>query len=401
VLKPKGISLPVSDISYDWMEDDYTMVSMDSDDEDEIKEDQHKGAEKEKKSDEAKPAGISLPTTDMSYDWMNDDDAMGTISTDEEDDTINEPPNKTDLKLDLSTSNNDVSKNDDVSPEFSPMQYWRDPIPEITDPEEPIKNAEKSKKTHERTKENTKLPKVKKEKNWLAANMAGMFDRKPKSKPKKEIINRVEKKEEEKRKTVDEEKIIPDHVEKKEVKRDTGVNKKVSSEGNIKKKFNEKSLVDKKHVPMENTWLDKWKFDDAEKKFYEKENQTKNENQSEEMKNVSVSTENTDITKSRLMAQEIIEEIREKDEVKVPEKIEAVKMKEKISVMELENEEMRRNLGSLASQIKMLETRVSSLEEKEVCDEGVDLTFRGPSSPPCPHYEDCLCLSNKIHRRRK
>ena len=79
-------------------------------------------------------------------------------------------------------------KNEDVPEQFSPVHYWRDPIPDILDPDEPLKNAEKSERKSEK-------PKVAKPKSWLASNMAGMFDRKPKPKVK------VEKKQPEKKTT--------------------------------------------------------------------------------------------------------------------------------------------------------------------------------------------------------
>merc|ERR1712080_325209 len=88
--KPKGINLPISEMSYDWMNDDDAMGSFDSDDEEDIVED------KSKEPDVVKPKGISLPITEMTMDWM-------------------------------------------------------DPIPDIVDPEDPLKNAEKSKKLEEAT----------------------------------------------------------------------------------------------------------------------------------------------------------------------------------------------------------------------------------------------------------
>merc|ERR1719334_353590 len=72
--KPKGINLPISEMTYDWMNDDDAMGSFDSDDEEDIIED------KTKEPDDIKPKGISLPITEMTMDWMNDD-AMGSIST--------------------------------------------------------------------------------------------------------------------------------------------------------------------------------------------------------------------------------------------------------------------------------------------------------------------------------
>merc|ERR1719331_2112243 len=93
-----------------------------------------------KKVEEKKPAGISLPTEEMTFDWMNDDEAMGTMDSDSDDDV---PDNRGNLTLDLKTP---PEKKEEVAEQCSPVQYWRDPIPDILDPEEPLKNAEKSEK---------------------------------------------------------------------------------------------------------------------------------------------------------------------------------------------------------------------------------------------------------------
>merc|ERR1712080_783434 len=115
----------------------------------------------------------------------------------------------------------------------------------------------------EATKLNTTMVKVKKEKkekNWLAANMAGMFDRKPKTKPKKEKnVELVGKNEVKIKQTTDKpQKDNIEHIEKKE-------------------EIKVKDTSDKAVIPVEKAWLDKWKFDDAEKRYYEKETLNKKE----------------------------------------------------------------------------------------------------------------------------
>merc|ERR1712172_308410 len=124
----------------------------------------------------------------MTFDWMNDDEAMGTMDSDSDDDVAD---NRGNLTLDLKKS--PPKKKEEVGEQYSPVQYWRDPIPDILDPEEPLKNAEKSKKTSQKPKPIT--PKAARPKSWLASNMAGMFDRKPKPKVKTEqVAKKSEKK---------------------------------------------------------------------------------------------------------------------------------------------------------------------------------------------------------------
>merc|ERR1719150_1004282 len=94
----------------------------------------------------------------------------------DDDDQVQE--NRENLSLNLkSPADAPEKKNEDVPEQFSPVHYWRDPIPDILDPDESLKNAEKSERKSEK-------PKMAKPKSWLATNMAGMFDRKPKPKIK-------------------------------------------------------------------------------------------------------------------------------------------------------------------------------------------------------------------------
>merc|ERR1712192_108399 len=87
--KPVGIALPTSEMTFDWMDDDTAMGSIESEEEDEATE---KGKTDEQKADvpavasekEVKPAGIALPITEMTDDWMDDDTAMGSMDSEEE-----------------------------------------------------------------------------------------------------------------------------------------------------------------------------------------------------------------------------------------------------------------------------------------------------------------------------
>ena len=291
--KPQGIALPIEEMSFDWMNDDDAMGAFDTDDENEvvtIKE------AKEKIENPPKPKGIDLPIAEMTFDWMDDDTAMGSIETDDEDDVTN---NKPKFNLDFGSTPN---KEDDVPEIFSPVHYWKDPIPEILDLEEPMKNAEKSRKAQKARKELNKAPKAKKEKSWLANNMAGMFDRKLKLKPK------------EVKQSPKTEKISPKTV-----------------------------TVEKKQIPMEDSWLDKWKVDDAETKFYEQKTNEKKESVILQ-KNVSLSTEKTKVeVKPKHNYRQVRKQCNEKVEAgtRIPAKMDSSKLRKKINFVETDNEKMR------------------------------------------------------------
>merc|ERR1711971_324897 len=392
--KPAGISLPTSEMTYDWMEDDAAMGAIDTDEEDveEVKEKKPEDdkplksyASAAKKVEEVKAKGIALPTEEMTFDWMNDDEAMGTMDSDSDDDVAD---NRENLTLDLKKS--PPKKKEEVGEQYSPVQYWRDPIPDILDPEEPLKNAEKGKKTTEKPKP----LKAARPKSWLANNMAGMFDRKPKPKVKTE---QVAKKSEKK---------TPASIEIQDVKPSvssssaTEVKSKESAKPTtIQTESNQKQSKPK--IDKENVWLDKWKFDDAEARFYEKESCKRGENVERESSSTEVGKKkekgNVNTQRKGRIVKEITEETHEKAEVvyKVPEKME---LKEKLTSMESKNKEMRKSLAQLSEYIRVLTARVNILE-KESSDEGVDLSFQSPtgSAPFCPHYTDCTCLANRSY----
>ena len=129
------------------MDDDAAMGAIDTDDED-MDVDKKKEpavakpvlsyADAAKKVEEVKPKGIALPTDEMTFDWMNDDDAVGTMDSDDDDQVQD---NRENLSLNLkSPADAPEKKNEDVPEQFSPVHYWRDPIPDILDPDEPLKN---------------------------------------------------------------------------------------------------------------------------------------------------------------------------------------------------------------------------------------------------------------------
>jgi len=417
--KPAGISLPISEMTYDWMEDDAAMGAIDTDEEDvdEIKEKESEKkkevaepvrsyADAAKKVEEVKPKGIALPTEEMTFDWMNDDEAIGTMDSDDDDDVRD---NRENLTLDLKSPPEILEKKDEVPEQYSPVQYWRDPIPDILDPEEPLKNAEKSEKKSEKPK--PIAPKVAKPKSWLASNMAGMFDRKPKPKVKAE---QVAKKKESEKKT-------PASAEIKNVKPPISSSspatevqsiikeakeekKELTKPTTIQTEANQKQSKPKIPIDKEAVWLDKWRFDDAEARFYEKESCKRGENVERESSTTEVGKktekDSVDTRRKGRVVKEITEETHEKVEVvyKVPEKMDNKELKEKLTSIEAENKEMRKSLAQLSEHIRALTARVNLLE-KESSDEGVDLSFPSPtgSAPFCPHYTDCTCLANRSH----
>merc|ERR1712226_1830170 len=79
-----GIALPITEMTEDWMDDGGTMGSMDSDEEEESESKIEEKEEMEKMKEAVKPAGISLPITEMTEDWMDDGGAIGSMDSDEE-----------------------------------------------------------------------------------------------------------------------------------------------------------------------------------------------------------------------------------------------------------------------------------------------------------------------------
>merc|ERR1719394_1098249 len=98
-----GFSLPISEMTEDWMDDEVAIISDDDDsEEDEKAAVQEKIAEMEKKlskSDEPKTNGISLPTSEVTDAWM-DDDIVALESEDENEEDYDEDDLETQMLLD-------------------------------------------------------------------------------------------------------------------------------------------------------------------------------------------------------------------------------------------------------------------------------------------------------------
>merc|ERR1712130_879191 len=87
--KAPGIALPITEMTDDWMDDDMAMGSMDSEEEEETSEGHVEKIIEDKviqKSETEKRApGIALPITEITDDWMDDGDAFGSIDSEDED----------------------------------------------------------------------------------------------------------------------------------------------------------------------------------------------------------------------------------------------------------------------------------------------------------------------------
>merc|ERR1712004_898127 len=97
IQKPTGISLPMTEASDDWMDDDVGLT-MDDEDEDEVKVEEQVKVEEVKVEEEPvkveeikKPSGISLPMTEASDDWMDDEVGLTMDDEDEDDVKVEEP----------------------------------------------------------------------------------------------------------------------------------------------------------------------------------------------------------------------------------------------------------------------------------------------------------------------
>merc|ERR1711874_934996 len=97
--KPSGIALPITEMTDDWMDDDVAIGPIESEEE-EVTDNSKVLTEKRKeeevvdkpetnKPEEKKAPGIALPITEMTDDWMDDDVAIGSIESEEEEVTDN------------------------------------------------------------------------------------------------------------------------------------------------------------------------------------------------------------------------------------------------------------------------------------------------------------------------
>merc|ERR1712198_260094 len=96
--KAQGIALPITEMTDDWMDDDVAMGSMDSEEEEDGPKTDKGHVETKieneaiqkvetKKSEDTKAQGIALPITEMTDDWMDDDVAIRSMDSEEEKET--------------------------------------------------------------------------------------------------------------------------------------------------------------------------------------------------------------------------------------------------------------------------------------------------------------------------
>merc|ERR1712192_284652 len=97
--KAPGIALPITEMTDNWMDDGDAFGSIDSEDEDVEKQESKKEDDlvtksaEESAAEKPKPSGIDLPISEMTDDWMDDDVAIGSIDSEDEDEDLG--PTKT------------------------------------------------------------------------------------------------------------------------------------------------------------------------------------------------------------------------------------------------------------------------------------------------------------------
>merc|ERR1712008_80135 len=97
-VQPPGIALPITEMTEDWMDDCEAMGSMDSDEEKEVQPNTEEKKEIEQKKEAVKPSGIYLPITEMTEDWMDNGGGMGSMDSDEEEEVEPKIEEKKDIE---------------------------------------------------------------------------------------------------------------------------------------------------------------------------------------------------------------------------------------------------------------------------------------------------------------
>merc|ERR1712156_686579 len=123
--KAPGIALPITEMTDDWMDDDVAIGSIDSDEDEEVPNTDINSLEKTKdkespqkmeidKSDAKKAPGIALPITEMTDDWMDDDVAIGSIESDDEEETPHTDQGSTEeTKIEEAAQQSDTNKSEE------------------------------------------------------------------------------------------------------------------------------------------------------------------------------------------------------------------------------------------------------------------------------------------------
>merc|ERR1711962_62160 len=100
--KAPGIAVPITEMTDDWMDDDVAIGSIESDEAEETPHSDQGSMEETKieeaaqqsdknKSEEKKAPGITLPITEMTDDWMDDGEALGSMDSEDEEEESAKP----------------------------------------------------------------------------------------------------------------------------------------------------------------------------------------------------------------------------------------------------------------------------------------------------------------------
>ena len=211
-------------------------------------------------------------------------------------------------------------------------------------------------------------------------------------------------------------KIIDKDVPKKITAKTMGKNKnsdKLSLEDKINAKNPEKSKAEKTDnlssfgcdpQCLENVWLDKCKYEDAEVKYYQN---IARQLKTEVKQNIIETGKNVDrCSKSSNGAKPIkVKNTNIKEIVSKPENIEVkhksakdkktnLSLEDQLKRLEAENIQFKQSLSHLSYFVRKLEERVTNLEggslTSSMTDEGVDMT----GECGCPFFDDCVCNSD-------
>lgn len=325
-------------------------------------------------------------TTDQNNAWV------------QEMNKINDSVHTTIVQTPLNTSEGIESQkeqleNDNQMQEFSPILYWKDPLPDIA--------LIEGKKVQEEDTVHTK--KVDSDVEQKNANVQNIFieDLIPplKENGKNEDIDiaPLEVKNATKEDVIYIEDIISDGEQKNAKIQNVFLEdiipllkERRKKEGTFVSKTEQESVDEKKNKEinadmLQTVWLDKSRYEDAEMKYH-KNLETQQEmkeifNQSDKCKNANKKKKKT---REKIMPVMVGPHSTKESETKLS-------LEVQVKNLESENSEFRMNLAQLSELVKGLEERVTNLEDRSqscsLTDEGVDMT----EESKCTFFNDCIC----------
>merc|ERR1711892_1302260 len=239
--------------------------------------------------------------------------------------------------------------------EFSPIVYWRDPLPDLAPLEVEHIRHQDVKYLHDN------VPDV--VQNWTSYVYSSTNENENKNGNSKS--------------------------KNKKEKSKSGELKETSIENNDLKKVGKHSLG------FENVWLDKTKYDDAEVKHYQRlATQLNKAVKREKGSNKSSNRSKMIGTKKARDAEMITDQKTEVNQKSMKEKTDNLSPEEHLQILELENTEFSQSLSQLSTIVRSLEERVTHLEGRSLSssltDEGVDMT----EESRCTFFDDCICADN-------